>query len=39
VESPRKVISFLAGRDRLLTGEYQRDVLHVVQAKKEARVA
>ncbi len=34
--SPRKVISYLAGRDRLLTGEYQRDWLHVVQAERAA---
>jgi hypothetical protein len=32
--TPRKVISYLAGRDRLLTGEYQRDWLHVVQAER-----
>lgn len=32
VSRPRKIIGFLAGRQRLETGEYQRDVLCVAEA-------
>lgn len=33
VQTPRTIIGYLAGRDRLLQGEYQRDVLAIARAK------
>jgi hypothetical protein len=37
VKTPRKIISFLAGRGRLETGEYQRDRLAVQEMERREK--
>jgi hypothetical protein len=39
VRTPRKVIGLLAGRDRLLTGDYQRDKLSIARRERAEREA
>ena len=34
---PRMILSFLHGQDRLLTGEYQQDILRIFELEQKER--
>jgi hypothetical protein len=37
-DDPRKVLSFLSGGERLLSGEYQDDLLKILKSKENIEV-